>query len=206
MEFSIELHFLFCYGRWKESGPASKPNQCMNVLAVMHAASLLALGLHHMSSSHFPSHPSSLHLCLICSCCTYQNQKSHDLDTTCAQLVRHFSKLNFALCLEFITPSSLVVSILHTILQEGEGQTLEFSLEGANWRWTSHPEDHTSRRQAPRQKKNYFILLIFTMVTFINYSIIYLPWTFSYLFLLALYFPLVWFFRGRVHGSHLLPI
>src|SRR6202453_5461445 len=49
---------------------------------------------------------------------------------------------------------------------------------------------------APRWEIFSVLYIYFIMVTFINYLFNYLPWTVSYLFLLAFYSPLVHFFGG----------
>src|ERR1700677_4441028 len=72
---------------------------------------------------------------------------------------------------------------------------------GVNTTYTpNHLEDprdgYLHSRIAPGREFFFFLFIHFIMVTFINYLFNYLPWTFTYLFSLAFYSPLVHFSGG----------
>ena len=94
--------------------------------------------------------------------------------------------------------------IYHLFFKGGEGSILEFVLEG-EYRSEHHLHPQPSggsegwipaQRDSSRMGKFFFLYIHFTMVTFINYLFNYLPWTFTYLFSLAFYSPLVRFSGG----------
>src|ERR1700683_640164 len=112
------------------------------------------------------------------------------------------SKINILFCVWVYTLTPLVY--IYHLFFKGEGPIPEFVLEG-EYRSEHHLYPQPSRgsegwipaQRDSSQTGNFFFLYIhFTMVTFINYLFDYLPWTFTYLFSLAFYSPLVRFSGG----------